>query len=79
MISVCGGELSFSSSARNRGSYITDDTSVELYMKNVCRLAYFEHRHVSSLRHLLSVDSTKAFVSASVLDYCKSLIPSCPS
>ena len=33
--------------------------SVELHIKNVCRLACCELRRISSIRHLLSVDSTK--------------------
>ena len=32
-ISVCGSEISFSSSARNLGFYITHDITVELYIK----------------------------------------------
>ena len=35
-ISVCGYEISFSSSARNLGFYIRDDMSMELHIKNVC-------------------------------------------
>ena len=54
--------------------------SVELYMKNVCRSAYSELRRISTIRHLLSVDSTKTLVSAFVLcrlDYCNSLLSGC--
>ena len=58
-ISVCGYEISFSSSAKNLGFYIRDDMSVELHIKNVCRSAYSELRRISTIRHLLSVDSTK--------------------
>ncbi|WP_419612594.1 reverse transcriptase domain-containing protein, partial [Thiolapillus sp.] len=80
-ISVCGCEISFSSSARNLGFYIRDDMSVELHIKNVCRSAYSELRRISTIRHLLSVDSTKTLVSAFVLsrlDYCNSLLSGCP-
>ena len=66
-ITVCGCEISFSASARNRGFYITDDMSVELHIKNVCQSAYSELRRISTIRHLLSVDSTKILVSAFVL------------
>ena len=72
-ISVCGCEISFSSSAGNLGFYLRDDMSVELYIKNVCRSAYSELRRISTIRHLLSVDSTKTLMSAFVLsrlDYC---------
>ena len=66
-ISVCGCEISFSSSARNLGFHIRDDMSVELHLKNVYRSAYSELRRISTIRHLLSVDSTKTLVSAFVL------------
>ena len=78
-ISVCGCKISLS--ARNLGFYITDDMSVELHIKNVCRSAYSELRRISTIRHLLSVDSTKTLVSAFVLsrlDYCNSLLSGCP-
>ena len=55
-ISVRGCAISFSSSARNPGFYITGDLSVELHIKNVCRSAYSELRCISTVRHLLFVD-----------------------
>ena len=66
-ISVCGCEISFSSSARNLGFYIRDDMSMELHIKNVCRSAYSELCRISTIQHLLSADSTKTLVSAFVL------------
>ena len=80
-ISVCGREISFSSSGRNLGFYIRDDISVELHIKNICRSAYSELHRISTIQHLLSVDSTKIFVSAFVLsrlDYCNSLLSGSP-
>ena len=80
-ISVCGREISFSSSARNLGFYITDDMSVDLHIKDVCRSTYSELRYMSTIRHLLSVDSTETLASALVLsrlDYCNSLLSGCP-
>ena len=55
--------------------------SVELHLKNVCRSTQCELRRISTIRHLLSVDSTKTLVSAFVLsrlDYCNSLLSRCP-
>ena len=80
-ISDSGCEISFSSSAKNLGFYIRDDMSVEMHLKNVCRSAYSELRRISTIRHLLSADSTKTLVSAFVLssfDYCNSLLSGCP-
>ena len=79
-ISVCGYEISFSSSAKNLGFYIRDDMSVELHIKNICQVAYPELHRISTIWHLLSVDSTKTLVSAFVLsrlDYCNSLLSGC--
>ena len=55
--------------------------SMELHLKNVCHSAYSELRHISTIRHLLSVDSTKTLVPAfdlSRLDYCNSVLSGCP-
>ena len=79
-ISICGCEISFSSSARNLGFYIKDDMSVELHIKNVCRSAYSELRRISTIQHV-SADPTKTLVSTfvlSMLDYCNSLLSGCP-
>ena len=51
------------------------------HLKNVCHLAYSELGRISTIWHLLSVDSTKMLVSAFVfarLDYCNSLLSGCP-
>ena len=55
--------------------------SMGLHIKNVCRSAYSELCRISTIQHLLSVDSTKTLVSAfalSRLDYCNSLLSGCP-
>ena len=80
-IAVCGTDISFSSSARNLGFYVTEDMSLELQIKHICRSAYCELRRISSIRHFLSVDATKMLLSAFVLsklDYCNSLLSGCP-
>ena len=79
-ISVCGCEISFSSSAENLGFYIRDDISIELHTKNVCWSAYSELRRISTIQHV-SVDSTKTLVFTFVLSmlvYCNSLLSGCP-
>ena len=80
-ISVWSCEIYFSSSARNLGFYNTGGMSIELHVKNVCRSAYSELRRISTIRHLLFIDSTKTLVSAFVLsrlEYCNSLLWGCP-
>ena len=79
--SVCCCEIYFSSSVRNLGFYITEDMSIELHLKNVCQLAYSELCNISTIWHLLSVDSAKTLVFAfvlSTLDCCDSLLSACP-
>ena len=58
-ISVCGCEISFSSSARNLAFYIRDDMSIALHIKNVCQSAYSELHHICTIWHLISVDFIK--------------------
>ena len=55
--------------------------SVELHIKSVYRSAYSELGRIRTIRHLLSVDSTKTLVSAFVLcrlDYRNLLLSGCP-
>ena len=62
-ISVCGCEIFFLLLPEILGFfYIRDDMSVELHTKNVFRSAYSELRRISTVRHLLSADSTNTCV-----------------
>jgi hypothetical protein len=79
-VSVCNSQISFSPSARNLGFYVTETMSVDLQINNICRSAYAELRRISTIRHLLSVDTTKTLTCAFVLsklDYCDSLLSGC--
>ena len=52
-----------------------------LFIRSSTRSAYSELCHIITIRHLLSVDSTKTLVSAFSLsrsDYCNSLLSRCP-
>ena len=80
-ISVCGCEISVFSSAINLGFYITDHVSVELHLRNFCRSVHSELRRISTIRHLLSIESSEGLSSAFVpsrLDYCNWLLSGCP-
>ena len=51
------------------------------HASNLVRIANFELRRISFIRHLLSTDATKILVSAfglSRLDYCNCLLSGCP-
>ena len=54
---------------------------MKTHVSNLVRSANFELCRITSIRHHLSTDASKAFVSASVLsrlDYCNSLLFGCP-
>ena len=62
--------ISFSTIAKNLGFHLTDDIRID-----ICRKAYIDIGHISSICHLLSIDATKTLLSAFVLpklDYCNS-------
>ena len=80
-IQVGNSDVPFVSHARNLGITISSDTTVDKHVTNICRSAYTEPRHRSSIRHLLTVNANKTFLSAFVLsklDYCNSLLCGSP-
>ena len=80
-VQVGNTDISFSSSARNLGYTISSDMSLNKHISNICRSAYFELRKISTIRHTLSVETTKTLVCSFVLsklDYCNSLLSGCP-
>ena len=73
--------ISFSTTAKNLGFHFTDDTRIDAHVQDECRKGYNDIRHISSIRHLLSIDTAKTQLSAFVnpkLDYCKSLFYGSP-
>ena len=81
--SICVGQsdVSFSSQARNLGVTMTDTLSMDKHITNICRSANIELRRIASIRHLLTIDSTKTLVHSLVLsklDYCNSLLSNIP-
>ena len=79
--SVCGTEISFSSSARNLVFYNTVDISIKLHIKNVCRLAYWlwasPHQFISPSSVCWLYKNTVCAFVLSRLDYYNSLLSSC--
>ena len=49
-ISVCRHNVSFSSSARNLGFYITETMNAELHIKNICRTGSYVNLHFKIVR-----------------------------
>ena len=80
-LTVGSTDIPFSSTARNLGFHFSKDMSISTHVQTVCRKAYIDLRRISYIRHLLSEDATKTFLSAFVLsklDYCNSLFSGCP-
>ena len=73
--------IKFSSSVRNLGVIFDSSLSMHQHVQNVCKLAYFELRRISSVRHFLTTDATKTLVCSFVLsrlDYCNGTLSGCP-
>ena len=73
--------IPISHSVRSLGVTLDKNLSLEQHVSNVCKVAYFELRRISSIRHFLTTDATKTLVCAFVLtriDYCNSLLGGAP-
>ena len=78
---IDGTVVSFSQSVKNLGVTIQCDLSMDKQVLNTCRAAYIELRRISSIRHLLTPESTKTLVCSFILsrlDYANSLLAGCP-
>ena len=72
--------ISFSTTAINLRFHFTDDMRIVAHVQDICRNVYIDIRHISSIRHLLSIDATKSLLSAFVLPklgYCNYLFYVC--
>ena len=58
-IRVGNFDIPFAFHARNLGITISSNTTMDMHVTNICRSAYAELRHISSIRHLLTVNATK--------------------
>ena len=56
-ISVNDSSIKFSESLSSLGLTIDSHLSMHAYVLTVCRLAYFELRRISSIRHFLSTSA----------------------
>jgi hypothetical protein len=70
-----------STSVRNLGLTIDRHNTMEQHVRNVCRIAYWQLKNISRLRHFLDRVSLESVVHAFVtskLDYCNSLLIGLP-
>ena len=80
-ITINESSIRFSESLSSLGLTIDNTLSMRMYVLSVCKLAYFELRRISSIRHLLSTSATKTLVCSFVLsrlDYCNSVLAGSP-
>ncbi|KAL3865741.1 hypothetical protein ACJMK2_043101 [Sinanodonta woodiana] len=76
-INISNTNIKFSQSVRNRGVNLDSTLTLHRHVMNICRAAYLELRHNSSIRKYFSVDATKTLVCSLVhsrLDNCKSIM-----
>ena len=81
VITINESTIQFSESLSSLGLTIDNTLSMRMYVLSVCKLAYFELRRISSIRHLLSTSATKTLVCSFVLsrlDYCNSVLAGSP-
>ena len=64
-VRVGSSDIPFVTHARNLGTIISSNTTIDKYVKHICRSAYAELRRISSICHLLTVNATKTVLSAS--------------
>ena len=80
-VTVVSASIPLSDSVKNLGVTLDCHLTMKIHVSNLVRSANFELCHISSIRHLLSIDATKTVVSAFVLlllDYCNTLLFDCP-
>ena len=65
-LSICQATISFSDSVRNLSFYLDNDLSMK-HINFICKTAFLEIRHTSTIRHYLTDDATKTLVVSLVL------------
>ena len=79
--SICQATTSFSDLVRNLGFYLDKDLSMKEHSNFICKTAFLEIQHISTVGHYLTDDATKTLVVSLVLariDYCNSLLAGLP-
>ena len=80
-ITLGSHNIPFSDSAKNLGFILDSKLSMKKHVIKICQTAYFELKHISSIRRFLIEDATKTLVTSyilSLLDYCNCLLMGTP-
>ena len=82
LITLGSHNIPFSDSARNLGFILDSKLSMKKkHVIKICQTAYFELKHISSIRRFFTEDVTKTVVTSytlSQLDYCNCLLIGTP-
>ena len=81
VIHIGDADVPFVSSVKNLGVTLDSNLSMSQHISNTCKAAYIQIRHISSIRLLLTTQTTQTFVCSLVLSrlkYCNSLLSGCP-
>ena len=65
--------MSFYTTAKYLGLNFLDDMRIDVHVQDISCKACIDIQHISSIRHILSIDATKTLLSTFVLlklDYC---------
>ena len=74
--------IPFSDTVRNLGFILDSELSMTKHIIKICQTAYFELKHISSIRRFLTEDATKTLVTSYILswlDYCNCLLMGAPN
>ena len=66
-ITLGSHNIPFSDSARNLGFILDSKLSMKKHVIKICQTAYFELKHISSIRRFLTEDATKTLVTSYIL------------
>ena len=72
-LNINGIPIEFSKSLRNLGIIFDNSFSLHQNIMNTCKTAYIEMKRISSIRHFLSVDTTKTLMCSLMLTKVRSI------
>ena len=81
VIHVGDADVPFVFSVKNPGATMDSNLSISQHINNTWKTAYIQISHISSIRHLPTIQTTETLACCLVLsrlDYCNSLLPGCP-
>ena len=75
--SIYGHDMPFSQSVRNLGVFVNETLSVDVHIKQLCRILFCQIRRLGKISPFLAIDAANKLVVSFILtrlDYCNSLL-----